>query len=156
MTSLQQQIRRAIVERLTTCPFWQGKILDTPLLSFEEAQLPRLLLTVEKDQVLEDWTAILTTPLARNARIQLRELSLNLTLVAKTYPQGVPALDQLATPLMACLLADRTLGGLCKTLRFPETTELDTQEAGEPVCGVILRCVVWYRQVEDRPDRGVN
>jgi|GEM_PF-3095399 len=154
MNSIKHQIRRAIVERLNTCPLLQGRIFDTPLQTFDGEQLPLLIMTVEKDQVLEDWTSILMTTLARNALIQLRELALNLTLVAKTSSHAAQELDDLATQMTACLLLDRTLGGLCKTLRFQETTEITAAEEGaKPVCSLALRCLVWYRQVDFMPDR---
>jgi len=154
MMSLKHQIRQAVVERLKTCEALQGRIFDTPLQSFECQQLPLLILTVEKDQVLDDWTSILMTVLAKNALIQLRELSLNFTLVAKTSPNVVHELDYIATQITKCLLADRKLGGLCKILRFQETTEMNPSEEGEkPVCSLVLRCFVWYRQVDVMPDR---
>jgi len=153
MTSIKQQIRRTIVDRLNTCLLLQGRIFDTPLQTFDGEQLPLLIMTVEKDQVLEDWTSILMTTLARNALIQLRELAFNFTLVTKASPHAMPALDQLAAQITACLLADRKLGGLCKTLRFQETTEINTTEEGEkPVCSLALHCLVWYRQVDFMPE----
>jgi hypothetical protein len=154
MMSIKSQIRQAIVKRLNTCDLLQGRIFDTPLQRFETEQLPLLIITVEKDQVLDDWTSILMTTLARNALIQLRELTLNFTLLVKANGTAVDELDHIATQITTCLLADRTLGGLCKTLRFQETTEITAAEEGEkPVCSLVLRCLVWYRQVDFMPDR---
>jgi hypothetical protein len=153
MTSIKHQIRQRMVERLNTCEGLQGRIFDTPLQSFEHEQLPLLIMTVEKDQVLDDWTSMLMTTFARNALIQLRELALNLTIVAKANPHVVQELDYLATQITTCLLDDRKLGGLCKTLRFQEATEISAAEEGEkPVCSLVLHCLVWYRQVDFMPD----
>ena len=114
------------------------------------------MLTVEKDQVLEDGTSILMTTLAKNGLIQLRELALHLTIVAKTSPLVVNELDHMATQITKVLLSDRQLGGLCKTLRVQEATDISAvEEAEKPVCSLILQCLIWYRQVDCLPERPV-
>jgi hypothetical protein len=154
MMPIKSQIRHAVVERLKACSLLQARIFDTPLKTFDAEQLPLVILTVEKDQVLDDWTSILMTTLASNALIQMRELSLNLMIVAKATPTVVNELNYIAAQIMSCLLLDRTLDGLCKNLRFQETTEITTaEEAEKPVCSMVLHSSIWYRQIDSIPEK---
>lgn len=154
MIPLRSQIRHAVMKRLKDCPRLEGRVFDTPIHAFNPTQLPLLVVNVEKDHVLDDWTSILATTGARNALIHMHELSFSLKILAKATEQVADPFDSIASEIITALLSDSTLDGLCKDIRFNDLSEVTVSEEGEqPVSTMTLQCSVWYRVVERMPDK---
>lgn len=154
MMPMRSQIRHAVVKQLKNCALLEGKIFDTPIHVFNPTQLPLLIVSVEKDQVLTDWTSILMMTLASNALIQLHELSFHLKILVKSTEEMADQLDQMISEITMALLADRSLGGLCKDIRFNDIAELTlSDESEQPVSTMTLSCSVLYRTVDRIPNR---
>jgi hypothetical protein len=154
MTPVRTQIRHALINCLRDCSSLEGRVFEPPIHAFDPSQLPLLTVTIEKDQVVDDWTSILAMALAGNVLVQMRELSLSLKILVKATI-GFPVadrLDAIASEVTTHLLADRSLGGLCKDIRFNETSEITISDEGEPPMGsLILHGVVLYRIAEPLP-----
>jgi hypothetical protein len=152
MTPVRTQIRHALINCLRDCSSLEGRVFDTPIHAFDPAQLPLLTVTIEKEQVLDDWTSILAMAMAGNLLVQMRELSLSLKILVKATEGVADQLDAIASEVTTHLLADRSLGGLCKDIRFNETSEITISDEGEPPMGnLILHGVVLYRIAEPLP-----
>lgn len=154
MMSLRNQIRHALIAQLKQGNVLEGKIFDTPIHTFDPAQLPLLIVSVEKDQVLTDWTSILMTTLASNALIQLHELSFHLKILLKSHEQMADEFENIVSHITESILIDRTLEGLCKDIRLHDLAEITLSEESEQLVSTMtLPCSVLYRTVDNLPGR---
>lgn len=155
MKPLRTQIREALIDRLSQGK-WKGRIFDNPTLAFDPAQLPLVVLSIEKDHVLEDCTAILPSAVG-NQCLELHELSFRLKILVKTTKKAMDHLDEITRDLITGVLSDPTLAGLCKAIRVNEISEMTHSEDAESfVSSATLQGVLWYRVLEARPDESVR
>lgn len=142
--SLRTQIRQALLKRLSELKGY--RVYDHPSHPLAIRDLPALSVRFEQERDLSDWTTVLRSGvLVHSYECPVR---IQGTLCASKTLQT--ALENLALDIMRLLMAEPTLGGVCKSLRFENGTDITLSSEGEqPLGSVQLQLILLYRVAEN-------
>lgn len=136
MSSPRSRIRQELFEALNRVTGLQGRVIEMPLTTLNANQLPLVLIKVEKDQLLEDWSSCST---------QVHELSLTLQILVSHTHQLMDQLDQLATEINTAIHTDDDLAQWCCAVQCQDVSDITvSQDTEQPMATLTMPCVIRY------------
>jgi len=137
-------IRQAFVEILKGNTAAGNHVYDSRLYTLGAAALPAIIVFSNSEEVI---TGTISPP-----RHQTRSVKITVECYAKATALVNTITDNLAAEVERTILADLTLGGICKDCRLESTDIQLNSEGDQPVAVASLVFSVTYRTKENMPD----
>lgn len=148
MSHIRQQIRAAILAKLTGLPTTGGNVFQTRVWPVNDSELPCLLIMTDADMInsYSDGSLVGFVPRSVNR-------TLHLTIVAVVRGVAIDdALDAICLDVEKALAADRFLGGLSANITLSDTRIQFKGEGEKPTGEATMSWLIEYWVSDTTPD----
>jgi hypothetical protein len=144
MSHGRTQIRNALVTALTGLTTTGARVFAHRIHPVTDAELPCLMISTDAEQVVY---ASLKSP-----RHQVRELTASVRILARATSNLTTTLDTSCTEIEAAILANLSLGGVCRDIRIDRTDITLDDGAERPTGMATLTLIIEWATREGVPE----